>query len=88
MKHLSIHFRGPFTSLYDEVGLRRDFRRSLNFIFLGNLCGTIFGIVCGSGTTAMVGLASSLGAKDLHFGIIAALMQASALLQIPFSSRS
>ncbi len=85
MKHLSIHFRGPFTSLYDEVGLRRDFRRSLNFIFLGNLCGTIFGIVCGSGTTAMVGLASSLGAKDLHFGIIAALMQASALLQIPFS---
>ncbi|MCR5004434.1 MAG: MFS transporter [Clostridiales bacterium] len=80
-----LRLRSPFTNLYDEAGLTPDFRRSLNFIFLGNLCGTICGIVCTSGSTAMVGLASSLGAGDLAFGIMAALMQASALLQIPFS---
>ena len=80
-----LHLRSPFTNLYDEAGLTPDFRRSLNFIFLGNLCGTICGIICTSGSTAMVGLASSLGAGDLAFGIMAALMQASALMQIPFS---
>ena len=75
-----LHLRSPFTNLYDEAGLTPDFRRSLNFIFLGNLCGTICGIICTSGSTAMVGLASSLGAGDLAFGIMAALMQASALM--------
>lgn len=80
-----LHLRSPFTNLYDEAGLTPEFRRSLNFIFLGNLCGTICGIICTSGSTAMVGLASSLGAGDLAFGIMAALMQASALMQIPFS---
>ena len=87
MKSYSLHFHfiNPFNKLYDEAGLAPDFRRSLNFIFFGNLCGTICYIVCNSGSTAMVGLASSLGATDLAFGIMAALMQGAALLQIPFS---
>ena len=87
MNKQAIRFRlhSPFTNLYDEAGLPSEFRRSLNFIFLGNLCGTICGIICASGSTAMVGLASSLGAGDLAFGIMSALVQAAAFLQIPFS---
>ena len=71
------------TRLYEEAGLSAAIRRSLNFILLGNICGSAHGIICGGGTTAMVGLASQLGAGDLVFGILAAIPQAAALLQIP-----
>ena len=77
--------QGPFGSLYDEAGLPGEIRKSLNYIFIGNLFGNICGQITGSGTPAMVGLASSLGANDLAFGIIAAVMQAAALMQLPFS---
>ena len=77
--------RGPFTALYEEAGLPRDVRRSLNFILFGNLCGMMYSIICGSGTTATVGLMTSMGANDLHFGIVSAIIQAAALMQIPFS---
>lgn len=50
-----------------------------------NICGNMFGIVCGGGTTAMIGLANLLGAGDLEFGIINGIPQAAALMQIPFS---
>ena len=77
--------RGPFTALYEEAGLPRDVRRSLNFILFGNLCGMMYSIICGSGTTATVGLMTTMGANDLHFGIVSAIVQAAALMQIPFS---
>ncbi|MBQ7063368.1 MAG: MFS transporter [Firmicutes bacterium] len=75
----------PMGELYAEAGLSGSLRRSMNAILMGNLFGTVCGIICGSGTTAMVGLATSLGANDLFFGIITAITQVAALLQIPFS---
>lgn len=75
----------PFRELYQESHLPSDIRRSLRFILLGNLCGNIHGIICGGGTTAMVGLATSMNASDLTFAVLTAITQAAALLQIPFS---
>ena len=80
---LKIH--NPLRELYTEAELPQVIRRSLNFILIGNLCGNIHGIICGGGTTAMVGLATSMGANDLTFAILTAIPQAAALLQIPFS---
>ncbi len=82
------HRRGgyhPIRLLYDEAGLAPAIRRSLNLILLGNLFGNLFGIICGGGTTAMIGLANELNAGDLAFGILNGIPQAAALLQIPFS---
>lgn len=82
-------FRRPRPSslslLYDEYRLPQAIRRSLNLILLGNLFGNLHGVICGGGTTAMVGLANELGAGDLAFGLINGIPQAAALLQIPFS---
>ena len=77
--------RNPVNELYEEARLPQVIRRSLNFILIGNLCGNLHGIICGGSTTAMVGLATSMGAGDLEFGIISAIVQAAALMQIPFS---
>lgn len=77
------HF--PLNALYDEVGLANPLRRSLNFMMLGNLCGSLFGIICGASTTAMIGLANELHAGDLAFGLINGIPQAAMLLQIPFA---
>ena len=74
-----------FARLYEEADLPKAIRRSLNFIILGNMCGSLFGVICGTGTASMVGLASSMGATDLTFGIMTGIGQAAALLQIPFS---
>ena len=71
--------------LYDEFRLPQAIRRSLNLILLANLFGNLHGIICGGGTTAMVGLANELKAGDLAFGLINGIPQAAALLQIPFS---
>ena len=71
--------------MYREAGLSRSVSRSLNLILLGNLCGNLFGTICGGGTTAMNGLASSMHANDLVYGLINGIPQAAALLQIPFS---
>ena len=71
--------------LYDEFNLPQAIRRSLNLILLANLFGNLHGIICGGGTTAMVGLANELKAGDLGFGFINGIPQAAALLQIPFS---
>ena len=83
MKLPAIHH--PLRELYDEARLPADIRRSLNFILVGNLCGNVQGIICGGQTTAMVGLATSLGATDLTFALLNAIPQAAALLQLPFS---
>ena len=83
------HFRKPGPSslslLYDEFQLSKIIRRSLNLILIGNIFGNLHGIICGGGTTAMVGLANELQAGDLAFGLINGIPQAAALLQIPFS---
>jgi len=73
------------TLLYDEARLPAKIRRSLSLILLGNIFGNLFGIICGGGTTAMIGLANEMRAGDLAFGIINGIPQAAALLQIPFS---
>ena len=80
---LKIH--NPLRELYEEAELPQAIRRSLNFILIGNICGALCGIICGGGTTAMVGLATSMGADDLTFAFLTAIPQAAALLQIPFS---
>ena len=86
---MRIRFQKPGPSslslLYDEFQLPKAIRRSLNLILLANLFGNLHGIVCGGGTTAMVGLANELHAGDLAFGFINGIPQAAALLQIPFS---
>ena len=86
MKKLSDRFRhSPLSMLYDEARLPAAIRRSLSLILLGNLFGNLHGIICGGGTTAMIGLANELHAGDLAFGVINGIPQAAALLQIPFS---
>ena len=86
---MRIHLRrtGPssLSLLYNEFNLPQVIRRSLNLILLANLFGNLHGIICGGGTTAMVGLANELHAGDLAFGLINGIPQAAALLQIPFS---
>ena len=74
----------PLSALYDEARLPQIIRRSLNLILLGNLFGGLHGIICGGGTTAMIGLANELNAGDLAFGVINGIPQAAALLQIPY----
>ena len=73
------------TILYDQARLEPAIRRSLGWILGGNLFGTLFGIICGGGSAAMVGLAGVLGAGDFEFGLLVAIPQVAALLQIPFS---
>ena len=80
-----INLPHPLGELYTEAGLSKSLRRSMNAILMGNLCGSLGSIICGSGTTAMVGLSTSLGANDMFFGIITSITQVAALLQIPFS---
>ena len=60
-----------------------DIRRSLYFMILGNIFGALYGTVCGTGTNTMIGLANSLNAGDLMFGILNAIPQVTMLLQIP-----
>ena len=75
----------PLLQIYAEAGLPQAIRRSLSLILLGNIFGNLHGIICGGGTTAMIGLANQLQAGDLAFGILNGIPQAAALLQIPFS---
>ena len=75
----------PINMLYEEAQLPQKIRRSLNLILMGNLFGSLFGTICGGGTTAMIGLADELKASDLAFGLMNGIPQAAALLQIPFS---
>lgn len=75
----------PMASLYEEENLAMKIRRSLNLMLYANICGNMFGIICGGGTTAMIGLANVMGAGDLAFGVLNGIPQAAALMQIPFS---
>lgn len=75
----------PLSQLYDEARLPQLVRRSLSMMLLANVFGNLHAIICGGGTTAMIGLANQLQAGDLAFGILNGIPQAAALLQIPFS---
>ena len=75
----------PLNLIYDEARLPQIIRRSLNMMLLANIFGNFHGIICGGGTTAMIGLANELGAGDFAFGLLNGIPQAAALLQIPFS---
>lgn len=70
---------------YASAGLSEGVRRSLNLMMLANLFGNLFGVICGSGTAAMVGLANELRAGDLAYGLISGIPQAAMLLQVPFA---
>jgi len=80
-------FRGrnlwPLAQVYDSARLEPAVRRSLNFMLISNIMGTLCGIVCGSGTNAMIGLANFLNAGDLDFGILNAIPQIAMFVQIP-----
>ena len=76
---------GPLRSLHEESQLPQDIRRSLFFILFGNIFGTVNGIVCQGNTVAMIGLATSLGGKDLALGLLQGIFQGAAIFQIPFS---
>ena len=77
---------GPMGELYREAGLEKVIARSLNFILIGNICGGMWGTVCSGSTTAMVALATELGAGDLGFSLLTAIPSIAAILQIPFSA--
>ena len=76
---------GALRLLYDEARLQPHVRRGLNWIMGGNLCGTLHGTICAGGSAAMVGLAGLLGAGDMEFGLLVAIPQIAAMLQLPFS---
>lgn len=76
---------GTLSLLYDEARLPSDARKGLNWMLRANLFGNLHGVICGGGTAAMVGLAGLLGAGDLEFGLLVAIPQIAAFLQIPFS---
>ena len=85
-KKLAFYLKhNPINELYNEADLPKKIRRSLNFIIFGNVMGSFFGIICGGGTTAMIGLATELGANDLAFGVLSAVPQVAALMQLPLS---
>lgn len=49
LKRIPFHPLRPLDALYDEAGLEAYKRRGLNWIMRGNLCGNLWGIICGSG---------------------------------------
>ena len=76
---------GKLSLLYEEAQLPEDNRKSAGWILYGNIFGTLHGSICGGGTAALVGLAAILGAGDFEFGLLVAIPQIAALLQIPYS---
>ncbi len=71
--------------IYTEARLPAVIRRSLTLMLMGNVFGTMFGIICGGGTTAMVELANALGAGDFAYGMLNSIPQVAAIMQIPFA---
>ena len=76
---------GTLSLLYEEARLENEVRRGLNWILAGNLFGNMHCTICSGGSAAMVGLAGLLGAGDMEFGLLVALPQVAALMQLPFS---
>lgn len=85
MKIMELIRHNPLENVFDEARMPVKIRRSLYFIILGNIMGSAHGVICGGGTTAMIGLATQLGANDITFGILSAIPQVCGLLQLPFS---
>lgn len=79
------HFTNPYTQLYREAGLSKEISRSLNNILVGAVIGTVFSLICSSGTTAVVSLINYIGGNDLTYGIITTVLQCATLIQLPFA---
>lgn len=75
----------PLSRLYAEAELPKSTSRSLTLMMAANLFGCMYGVICGSGTAAMIGLVNQIGADDFAFGILNGIPQAAAILQIPFA---
>jgi len=52
---------------------------------MGNILGTVFGVICTSSSPSLTGYAEFLGANDIVFGLLTGIPLAAAVLQIPFS---
>lgn len=87
MRFRFLRRRGPGTLslLYNEARLAPHVRKGLNCMMAANICGAMCGIICAGGTAAMVGLAGTLGATDIEFGLLVSIPQIAACLQLPFS---
>jgi MFS family permease len=77
----SAHF-----ALYDEARLPARQRSGLNYMMIASILGNLFIVVCAGGTAAMVGLATHFGAGDMGLGVLVAIPQVAAILQLPFSA--
>ena len=85
MKFRRLRLSSPFASLYAEIQATPQRARSIRSMFFANLFGNMHGIICASGTTAMIQLANFLGAGDFEYGVMTAIPLAAAVFQIPFS---
>lgn len=85
MKFRRLRLSSPFAPLYAEIQATPQRERSIRSMFLANLFGNMHGIICASGTTAMIQLANFLGAGDFEYGVMTAIPLAAAVFQIPFS---
>lgn len=76
----------PFERIFSEASLLPEIRRSIYLMTLGNIFGTVFGVICASSTSSMTGYAEYLGAGDFIYGVLTAIPLAAAFFQIPFSA--
>ena len=54
MKFRRLRLSSPFASLYAEIQATPQRARSIRSMFFANLFGNMHGIICASGTTAMI----------------------------------
>lgn len=88
MKIMELIRHNPLENVFDEACMPVKIRRSLYFIILGNIMGSAHGVICGGGTTAMIGLATQLGANDITFGILSVVLRLGfTLLLVPRFAR-
>lgn len=83
---MRISIKKPFEDIFSEAALSPEIRRSIYFITMGNVFGTVWGIICNSGSATLTGFAQFLGAGDFVYGLLTAIPLAAAFLQIPFSA--
>ncbi|GHU72225.1 MFS transporter [Clostridia bacterium] len=76
-------FRKPKLSLFDSTGMSDSLRKSLNFIILSGMMGTINGNITGG--AAWTGFLRMMGANAAALGILAAIPVAASSIQIIIS---
>lgn len=83
---VKIKIRKPFETIFSEASLLPEIRRSIYLMTLANMFGTVWGVICNSGSASLTGFAAFLGAGDFVYGVLTAIPLAAAFLQIPFSA--